>query len=786
MLFAEEDAPLIKAWIVRRLENNSDADADVLADYVLALLRHDGDVETIRRLFEDEIPDFLREDAAAFTHDVLQAVKYRSFVPGAAPPPPASVLPSLGVRQPHYPLPQASTHAVPQSDLPTKSPISLYNPAAPYATTSVPPLSQRNSRKRAHSEHDDGDVDIILTNQTPYGGQPYKQQRRGGGFGQRGGRYDDVYGSRSYRGAPQFPAVPPAPAPYGAPLPFGPPALDASSILENIQILQSLLPTADLPPPLYSGVGNTAPRRRKQRCRDYESKGYCSRGNKCNFEHDAQPLYIPPPIPAAVDEYDPNNAALSLPPLGLLQPPTGPKLGLSGPLPLPLPSTNRGEIKKARRIKGRPPIAATGPNHDKTKSSIVVQNIPTENCTEDQVRGYFSQFGSITEVVMKAQNNTAMIKFESWESANAAWSSPKVIFDNRFVKVFWQKEDGAKEEAGQEPVPNAKLTNDKSDGHTNGTALASETTQTEPELDLKEFHRRQLEAQKIHEAKRKQRETIGLERQQLMECQKELQQRQAEAKRQLQAKLKVSSAKNGVPPLTADPSTQSKDKKTSAQTEVLKAQLAALEREANQLGIDPDEAHDDTSPWFARGRGRGRVYRGRGTFVPRAIRAGYGYQGRGGAVEARHAAYAVYSLDNRPKSVALSGVDLTTTENDEALRQYLFSVGEFNEIHSAPAVTHVTFKDRKTAEKFMFGITTGHSIHGIEGKVKAAWASSAPQSAKTTVEVDTGNPEEDHNMKEKSDAGPNGADENLEEGEIDNGPVLELDQGDMDYEAGEW
>ena len=39
----------------------SDADADVLADYVLALLRHDGDIATVRRLCEEEIPDFLKE-----------------------------------------------------------------------------------------------------------------------------------------------------------------------------------------------------------------------------------------------------------------------------------------------------------------------------------------------------------------------------------------------------------------------------------------------------------------------------------------------------------------------------------------------------------------------------------------------------------------------------------------------------------------------------------------------------------------------------------------------------
>lgn len=39
----------------------SDADADVLADYVLALLRHDGDEAAVRKLCEEEIPDFLKE-----------------------------------------------------------------------------------------------------------------------------------------------------------------------------------------------------------------------------------------------------------------------------------------------------------------------------------------------------------------------------------------------------------------------------------------------------------------------------------------------------------------------------------------------------------------------------------------------------------------------------------------------------------------------------------------------------------------------------------------------------
>ncbi|TGJ84760.1 hypothetical protein E0Z10_g4027 [Xylaria hypoxylon] len=681
MMFAEEDAPLIKAWIVRRLENNSDADAEVLADYVLALLRHDGDVETIRKLFEEEIPDFLREDAATFTDDVLQAAKYRSYLPGAPPPPPPLVSPAHIARQPHFPPPAALAHVAPRPDI-MPLPTSLYHPSAPYsAPLAPPPFSQAGSRKRTYNDRDDGDVDIIINSQPPYG-PPFKQPRRGGGFGQRGGRYEDPYAPKSYRGAPRFP---------------GPP------------------------------------------------------------------------------EYDPNNAALSLPPFNIQQPPAVQQLELPN-LQLP-PPPNRREPKKPRRIKGRAPFATNGPNYDKTKRALVVQNIPSENFTEDQVCGYFSQFGGITEVSMQTQNRLATIKFDSWEAANSAWSSPKVIFDNRFVKVFWSKEEGS-----DETIPNGKLPNNTTNGHVDGTALPGELASAKPELDMEEFYRRQLEAQKIHNEKVKKRQEIERERQELQERQRDLRERQAEAKRQLEAKLKENGIKDGSP---AEIKTENGDTKPSAQTEALKARLAALEQEANQLGLDPDDNHDDNLSWAPRGSGRGRGYRGRGTFAPRASRGTYGYQGRGGTVEARHAAYAAYSLDNRPKIVALSGVDFMIPENDEALRQYLFSVGEFKEVHSAPAITHVTFKDRKTAEKFMFGVSASNSIYGIEGKIEPTWAKTAPESAKTANgDIITGTLDDEQANKGKMDISAGDVNGELEEGEIDNAP--DHDQGDMDYEAGEW
>ena len=51
--------------LLTRFVTRSDADADVLADYVLALLRHDGDMATVRTLCEEQLPDFLKEGLCA-------------------------------------------------------------------------------------------------------------------------------------------------------------------------------------------------------------------------------------------------------------------------------------------------------------------------------------------------------------------------------------------------------------------------------------------------------------------------------------------------------------------------------------------------------------------------------------------------------------------------------------------------------------------------------------------------------------------------------------------------
>lgn len=305
----------------------------------------------------------------------------------------------------------------------------------------------------------------------------------------------------------------------------------------------------------------------------------------------------------------------------------------------------RGRGRNDRRGKGRKGgnrsgISAEGPVHDRTKTSIVIENIPQDNFTEEQVREFFSQFGQVEEVTLRDKKKLAIIKFDTWDSANAAYQSPKVIFDNRFVKVFWFRDEAESRKA------------------------------EEPEMDPEEFQRRQEEAQKQYQEREAKRSELEQQRQQLEKQQQELLAKHREEMERLRAKMgepTTSSAANSNGNNNGNGSGNGEDGNS---TNMLRAKLAELEQEAMILGITPDEAEGgETSEFPGRGgyRGRGsRGYRGRGRGGYAAPRGRGSFRGTG-----RHAAYAQYSIDNRPRTVNIAGADFTASDKDEALRHFL-------------------------------------------------------------------------------------------------------------------
>lgn len=131
-------------------------------------------------------------------------------------------------------------------------------------------------------------------------------------------------------------------------------------------------------------------------------------------------------------------------------------------------------------------------------------------------------------------------------------------------------------------------------------------------------------------------------------------------------------------------------------------------------------------------------------------------------------------------------------------------VGEFKEIHIDPATTHITFKDRKTAEQFMFGVTAAgkNQIPGIEEKLELTWSSTAPgteqsnNNAATTSTGDDGDALMASGLEDAAAAAATAAAASKEKagiedvdagttaiGDLEDGEVDEGGGDDMDYEG---
>lgn len=203
-------------------------------------------------------------------NDVFEAIAYRSYLPGAPPPPR------------HAPFPAAA--AAPQL-----GPNLYYDDLPAGSAVSYPPQAQNGSRKRAYTDWDDP------TNAQPgrdagFAGRPFKQPRRGG----RAGRQDDtIHFRRGVSGIPAFPPPGQLP-PQGAPYPSTVGYFDPKGAMDAM-FGMSMAAGHPMPELLSHDRGRTPKKRKK--CRDWEKKGYCQRGSNCMFEHSSDTAY--PPLPGA-------------------------------------------------------------------------------------------------------------------------------------------------------------------------------------------------------------------------------------------------------------------------------------------------------------------------------------------------------------------------------------------------------------------------------------------------------------------------------------------------------
>jgi RNA-binding protein 26 len=223
--------------------------------------------------------------------DVFDAIKYKSYLPGA-------------------PQPRSSIPTNPSLVLPTAPTASYYGGGIDIS--SAPRGPQNGSKKRTYNDR--GDIDAQDGGEYQFGGDTsgrvFKQPRRAGSMG-RGGRFENYGNGRGGRTsqaphmnlppmAPQaFPNLPQMPSP-----PPGMPPFDASSPMAALLAMQAMgMPLPGMPPYSQAGspgaqagppIGGFPPTGKRQRCRDYDTKGFCARGNTCIYEHGTDSIFVPP------------------------------------------------------------------------------------------------------------------------------------------------------------------------------------------------------------------------------------------------------------------------------------------------------------------------------------------------------------------------------------------------------------------------------------------------------------------------------------------------------------
>ncbi|KZT41348.1 hypothetical protein SISSUDRAFT_303216 [Sistotremastrum suecicum HHB10207 ss-3] len=498
-LYDPSTAPQLRPWLIRTLEpmyaqlavilrhsdlaTRCDADPVVLADYVLALLIHDGPEAELRKMFAKQLEEFLEQESGRFVETLFSALRSKAYLPysdSSAPPADDAGIP--------IPIDALVTPTSSKPQRPLKRSLEQVDRSHEGEEDRAPPKGPRKSIDGQFSRHPSH-----RNNGSNNGSNSWGRGDRNYNGHVNGGQSNGAFGRGGMNG--------------------------------------------------YNGrngrAQDTAAGGPDQRpiCRDYHNKGYCARGALCNYSHgdDAivpPPMYGPPGAPpvngamgvspmnflplmmpwmGAAGTYDPNESVMDmgrsngdaspqghfntsgqsrdgmavdgadeviqdLTPVGgpVRFPPARKHAQAAHPLPLPLPmpmpmpmamqpppfiepisdETNGFNHNNGLNPNGRPWRGRGGHRggtfHGENPSfgsrsvsgedkTLVVERIPAENLSLESVNGFFKQFGTVTNVAIDSKTAKALVSFSTHLEAQNARNSKEAIFGNRFVKVFWHK-----------------------------------------------------------------------------------------------------------------------------------------------------------------------------------------------------------------------------------------------------------------------------------------------------------------------------------------------------------
>jgi len=455
----------LKTWLTSHLEPLCDADPAALAKYVLALIKKDKPESELKESMVSQMDVFLQSETKSFVDMLFTAVESKEYINPPAPPVKEITEEQVEETNGHIEPKNEEELADPKIEADSTTPIR--EPEQKFEVKD--PARQGFDDGRGRRFRPSPPRDRRLAGRLgPRGEQPRRFRSRSRSLSPRHDRF------RSSRRRSRSPMRRPGP-----PSPRRGRSVDRGDRVGRTDSRDST-PTRD------EGYTPTPPVK-KPRCRDYDEKGFCLRGDLCKFDHgtDAVVLedstskqvagYQPGPPPPGVSEpYIPSlptaAAGIPYPPPGIPNimsvPPPGyaPQFGAKRAHDADgtgfEPPAKRFDYARLGRGRGRGRGGFRGGRGGGASSMLAVRNIPPELNTITHLNGHFSRFGNLVNVQVQFEGDpgSALVTFGTTDEATSGFNSAEAVMNNRFIKVFWHMDKGhVKDRLGTSTNPNMVL-----------------------------------------------------------------------------------------------------------------------------------------------------------------------------------------------------------------------------------------------------------------------------------------------------------------------------------------
>ncbi|XP_072040511.1 LOW QUALITY PROTEIN: RNA-binding protein 26-like [Amphiura filiformis] len=347
----------LKIWLNKRLTPICEADPSALAKYVVALVKKDKNEENLRKLVIDQLEVFLLTETDGFVDALFETLNTRSYIPGYVPPPPEPAQPPESVPAPPPDEPAQEKEEESRGDssvqLGVNQSASSTDPTDANNKQATSHDDDRGKRDRDHeqrtsrrrsrtksrsrsrsprrrrrdderSRHRDTRDDRYDRhgNSRRYGDYRDRERyNRGRDRDYRGHRnhdrnYEQRDGDDRYR-RPRSRTRSRSRSPSSSSTSHNPPAVNSV-----ITVVSGSTGSGAWERDRPGGNLRTFPSR--ERCRDYDEKGFCMRGDMCPYDHGVDPVVVEDVSGMILNDRPPPSGPGGPPPPG--PPPPGPPI----------------------------------------------------------------------------------------------------------------------------------------------------------------------------------------------------------------------------------------------------------------------------------------------------------------------------------------------------------------------------------------------------------------------------------------------------------------------------